>query len=237
MAAVGEAVKAIDDQTDPKLAAQARATAALFKRTQAYNFTPKNGPKGQAPKPISVLDLAARKEAFTALLGDLNVEVAAKTKSAKAGKSLAPILEAARSAGDLRAVELTATGADTDSQKAVDDMAGIAKALTADGVKDLDRQAAAIKATADKLVPGMAASRGNGTSSPTYHKQGLTTQSTRDLKAIIDTSQKIQGVAKDFADASKASADAFKAIQDDADKVIKSATDTLNADYTQQVVR
>ena len=235
--AIGDAMKAIDDQTDPKLAAQVRATSVLYSRMKVYVFTPKTAPKGEAPKPISLTDLTLRKAAFTALLGDLKLDVNAKVKSAKAGKSLTPIMEAARAAGDLRAVEIMATGEETESQKAVDSMADIAKTLTADGVKDLERQAKVIDASANKQVQGMANKNSNGSTTYTYSKQGLTGQNTKDLKSIIDTCQKIQGIAKDFAAASKSSAAGFKEVQDAADAVLKAATLTLNADYRGTTMR
>jgi hypothetical protein len=250
IAATTEAVKSITDQTDAKLSARARATAILFKRMQAFNFTPKIAPKGQAPKPISLLDLSLRKSAFEALLPDVQAEVTAKAKAARGAKNLVPIVEAVRSIGDLRAVELMAEkeDADTVSQKLADDLAGEAKTLMGEALQPMDKRVKAIDDDANTIVATYSAytqQGGGGVSSRigpamgptgntqvTYHKKGIDTNANRELKSIIDTCSKIVGVSRDFADISKAQALGFKEVMDAAIKTGKAASTTLNADYS-----
>src|SRR5256714_370157 len=149
--AVSEAVKSINDQTDEQLAARAKATQLLFKRMQAFNFTPRTAPKGQIPQPISMLDMSKRKAAYSALLADMKQDVTVKAKAAKAGKTLPPIVDAIRSISDLRAVEMTATGSAAESQKLVDDLADQAKGLMNDALKDMKKRAKTIDDDANSL--------------------------------------------------------------------------------------
>jgi hypothetical protein len=248
IAATSEAEKAITDSTDEKLAARARATALLFKRMQTYTFTPKFPPKGQpAPAPIDMLDLTKRKDAFTALLGDVQTEVTAKVKTAKSAKVLPPIVDAVRAAGELRAVELTAEQPTDPSAQMADELAAQAKDLIGDSVGKMDKQAKAIDDDANQwsqtVTPpqntrtgtGITSRSGNtgpGLAQTYYKKKGLTTQETKDLKTIIDTCEKIGAVCRDFEQVSKSAAAGFKTIADATAKVEKAATTTLNADYS-----
>lgn len=235
VASLNEAIKAITDQTDPKIANQARATLILVKRSQLFAYSPKTPPA----KPIGILDMAQRKAAFTALLADLRAEVGAKAKTAKSGNSLPPIIEAVRSISDMRAVEMIATESDTESQQLAKDLAGQAKTLMADAVQSMSKRATEINTDANAAVasPARAASgkyKPANTNTPEQkaHKFGLTTKMTNELKQIVDSCTKLDGVAKDFEDVSKEDALAFKEIASTADRTAKAATVTLNADYS-----
>ena len=235
VASLNDAVKAIDDQTPEKVAARARATQILLKHAQAYQYTPKPKAAGDAPKPINILDMTKRKDAFIALLADMNAEVTAKIKTAKAGKTLPPIIEAVRSITSMRAVELMAQDSDSDSQKVADALAAQAKTMMTDTLTPMTKLAKEIDDDANTLVlnpqmrsPGRAI---GGTTTDTFHKRGLTTKSTSQLREIIDTSVKIASVAKDFSEVSKDSAAGFKELADNAEKTAKAASVTLNADY------
>src|SRR5689334_16922109 len=83
MAAYQSAVKAIDEQTDKRVAATARATELLVKRSRAFNFTPRTAPAGQIPQPISILDVAQRPACFAAMFEDGKADVNAKIRSGK----------------------------------------------------------------------------------------------------------------------------------------------------------
>src|SRR4051794_13841822 len=122
-AAFADAIKSIDDQTDPKEAATARAIALLVKRSRVFMFTPRTAPRGQAPKPISILDLDQRPVAFAAMFEDARVDTLAKLKAAKSSKTLMPIVEAVNAAADLRVLELASTGKDELSAAQLDGLA------------------------------------------------------------------------------------------------------------------
>jgi hypothetical protein len=249
VAATNEAVKAITDQTDPKVSARARATAILFKRMQGFNFTPKTAPKGQAPKPVSLLDLSLRKSAFEALLPDVQAEVTAKAKGARGAKNLVPIVDAIRSIGDLRAVEMMAEKEDSStSQKLADELAGEAKTLIGEALKTMDKRVAALDDDANQVVATYSAytqQNGGGVTGRvgpavgptgptqiTYHKKGIDANASRELNGILDTCGKIVAISRDFADISKAQALGFKEVMEAAVKTGKAASTTLNADYS-----
>lgn len=235
VASLNDAIKAITDQTDPKIANQARATLILVKRSQVFAYSPKTPPA----KPIGILDMAQRKTAFTALLADLRAEVGAKAKTAKAGKSLPPIIEAVRSISDMRAVEMIATESDAESQQFAKDLAGQAKTLMGDAVQTMSKRATEIDTDANAAVTSPA--RGSSgkykpantnTQEQSARKSGLTTKMTNELKQIVDSCTKLENVAKDFEDVSKEDAPAFKEIASTADRTAKAASVTLNADYS-----
>src|SRR4051812_17173182 len=54
--AYAAAIKEINDQTDPKEAAVAKAMALLIKRSRNNMFTPQTAPPGKVPQPISIVD-------------------------------------------------------------------------------------------------------------------------------------------------------------------------------------
>ena len=233
MASLTDAVKAITEQTDPKVAVQARATLVLLKRSQVFAYTPKAPPAA----PISLLDMPKRKTAYTALLADMRAEVAAKTKVAKAGKTLPPIIEAIRGISDMRSVEMMATESDTDSAQIADDLATQGKTLMDDAVQTMSKRAAEIDTAANAALPAPRATAARTKGVPadtTVHKKGLDTKSMNELKQIIDTCTKIEAVAKDFEEVSKQNAAGFKEISDTADRTAKAATVTLNTDYTKK---
>lgn len=234
------AVKAINDQTGIKVAAQARATQILLKHSQAYLYTPKQqGPP--AGKPISILDMTQRKSAYQGLLAEVTAEVKAKIKTAKAGKALPPILDAVGSLTDMRALELMATDTDVESQKVADELAKQAKILMTDGLSSTSILAAQIDDDANTLTavpsgmqrnPGRGGAGGGGSSTgSTYTKKGLTSKTTGELKEIIDTTARIATLARDFAELSKVNAAGFNDLALSAEKTNKAATTTLNANY------
>lgn len=248
IAAAQEAVKAITEQTDDKLSARARATAVLFKRMQTFSFTAKTAVKGQpAPQPIDLLDVSKRKDAFVALLPDVQTEVTARARAVKSVKSLPPIIEAIRAVADLHAVEVMAEDTSNASEKLADDLATQAKELIGDSVGTMDKRVKVIDDDANALQPIVTGPQntrtGTGVSSrsgPTgsgaaqigYQKRGLNSNAKTELKNIIDTCEKIVAISRDFAEVSKSSAAGFKTIGDAAANTAKAANTTLTADYS-----
>ncbi len=239
-----DAVKSTTDQTPPKQAAEAVATRALLKKSPSLTYTPK-GSAGVKGTPISLLDLSQRKEAFTALFTDAHAEVAAKAKAAASSKSLAPIIAGMNSIAELRAIEMMATDSDKSSQELVGQLAAQAGKLMEEAVKSSEAREKVLNENANKLIANPAPptavpdpkSKTKGHQQPvqptvtTYHKAGLTSNSMRELKDIIDTNQKIESASKDFEAVSKEHAATFKTIATAADKTAKTASDTLSADY------
>lgn len=232
--AYAQAVKLIDDSTDPAIAAQARATQVLIKRTTVYVFTPKTATRGELPKPIDLLDMSQRKPAMVALLRDLQAEATPKLKAASTAKTLPPIVDAIKWLSDFRSVELAANGNDTVYQTSVTDLGKRAIELMNTGLSDMQNRTQTITQTANQLIANMVApaAPNQPPAQPTYHKRGLDFRSTNELKEIIATSQKIDSAAHDFGALSNSLAAGFKGVGDNATKTERAADQTLRADYT-----
>lgn len=231
--AAAAAVKAIDpDQTDPKLAATARATEKLLRQARNYMFTPRTAPRGQIPQPISVLDLDRRPECFAAMFEDARAEILAKVRAAKSARTLLPIIEAIKAVSELRTLELAAFGKEELSAAQLDGLSLQAKDLMSKAVKDLKSQADKYHDRANEVLPVQVPSATGIGTTQLYYKKGLQGTMYRDLKNLVTESEQIADAAKQFADLSKATADGFGEVQDAAEKVAKSAKGTLEDDYT-----
>lgn len=241
------AAKELNTPSDPKAPARdaklaeeqrraVRAITLLASRSTSFQYVPKTravaapGAPAAPTAPISILDLTQRKAAYQALLTDVKAELAPKAKSATAGKTLVPVVDLVRQLGDLRAVEQAATGATTDTDKLLDELADHARGLMADEVDRLDKRTDRISTVANEHIPiiDLSPSYNSGTR---FKLKGLEVQDQKDLKEAIDTCGKIAAVAHDFADVGSASTAPFQKIQKDADKAGDKARDVLNTDY------
>jgi hypothetical protein len=231
--AYAAAVKEINDQTDAKEAAVAKATSLLFKKSRNYTFTPQTAARGQVPQPISVVDLDQRTVCFAAMFDDARVQIVSKVKAAKSSKTLQPIVDAVNAVAELRTLEMAAYGKDEQSAAQLDGLALQAKDLMTRAVKDLKSQAEKCNQRANDLLP-VHLTQNSGAVSPEqlYYKKGLEGNMQRELKGIISDCDRIAEAAKQFSEVSKSVADAFGEVQDAAEKVAKAAKTTLEDDYT-----
>lgn len=235
--AAEQAAKAIDDHTDPHQAATARATLLLLKRSRQFTYVPKGAPRGVAPPPpISIVDPAQRTACFAAMFDDQKYDIQGKVRAARAAKTLVPIIEAINAVSELRLFELAAYGKDEQSVAQLDGLAQQAKDLMVRAVRELQIRQDKINQQANALVPltlGRIDSSGTLQDTPdqTFRKKGLTPQQMNELKGIAADCKRISEAAEQFADISKATADAFDQVRTAADKAARSATDTLDDDY------
>jgi hypothetical protein len=124
MDAFSQASRATDD---PQKQAVARATEILIRRSKPLGYVPRTAraggceprvakapaaaaPKAQASQPIPIMEAADRKQAFAALFADEFAVVDPKVKAATKSNALPPVIDAIKSVGDLRAVEIAANG-------------------------------------------------------------------------------------------------------------------------------
>jgi hypothetical protein len=237
--AVNDAIRAITDETDAKLAAKARAQQILMKQSPGLTYKPKAGTAG----PIPLADSARRPEAYTALLADMQADVNRRIKAATGAKSLPPIITAVQGLTDMGVVELTATGSDAASKKAADDLAGGAQKLMADSVATLSKRQRDIDKRAGELIEIREAPRGEDRPrvgrnilEKRYRKRGITGEDRAELKDIIETCKKVESAAAEFEAVSKTQAAGFKQVAKDAGVVAEEADVTLKADYLSEVV-
>src|SRR5213075_3595191 len=100
--------------------------------------TAKKGAKaGEKAEPIDIADPEKRKAAFAALYAEQKDELAPKLKAAKDAKTLPPLLDALQAAGNLRSLELAATGEDGEVKAMVQDLSGRAQKMLTHALKDM----------------------------------------------------------------------------------------------------
>lgn len=242
VSALTDAQKAVTPTTDPKLAAKARAMQIAIKHSQAFAYKSK---VSKGAKSISLQDMAQRPALYTALLSDMQSEVGERIKTARSSKTLPPIITAIQGLADMGAVETVATGSDTASQKAADDLADSARQLMADSVKTMSDAWSKIDNDANRLVElpprDVPVRRGdpNGRTVPErrWRKTGLTAANRDALRDTVDTCQKIQDACVDFAGVSKVHAGGFKSVADTAARLSQDATNTMAADYFTEITQ
>jgi hypothetical protein len=242
VSALADAQKAATPKTDPKVAAKARAMQIAIKHSQAFAYKSK---ASKGAKSISLQDMTQRPALYTALLDDMEAEVSERVKTAKSSKTLPPIITAIQGLTDMGAVETVATGSDTASQKAADDLANGARQLMADSVKTMSDTQSKIDNDANRLVElpprDVPVRRGdpNGRTVPErrWRKTGLTSANRDALRDIADTCQKIQDACVDFAAVSKVHAGGFQSVADTAGRLGQDAKNTMAADYFTEITQ
>ena len=112
------------ETTDPTKAGVAKAMVTLLQKSHAFSYTPKPSNDPTKPSaPLNLLDPNDRKMALAALFDDEWKPTQAKIDAYKkqGTTSLVPILQAASLAGEMRGLELAATGDDKQTSTALSD--------------------------------------------------------------------------------------------------------------------
>jgi tetratricopeptide (TPR) repeat protein len=212
-----------------------KASELVVKRSKNLTFTPKPGKKGEKAAPIEILDPEKRKDAFKAMFEEDKAEAAPTLKAAQGAKTLPPIVEALKRIGDLRMLELAATGDSAESSKLSEDLAGQAHKLMDKGVQDMADLVKAIETSANNVQPVAVPARGVGGSGPlmyqSYKKKGLMTRDSQDLKRIISDLQKLVPMARDLAQSLGDAGKDFTKVADDGETVGNEANKVLHTDY------
>jgi hypothetical protein len=226
---------AAKEAPDDASRASDKASEMIVKRSKNLAFTPKPARKGEKGTPIEILDPEKRKEAFKALLEEEKAAAAPALKSAQGAKTLPPIVDALKRIGDLRMLELAATGDDAEAKKLSEDLAGQAHKLMDKGVQDMADLVKAIETSANDVQPVAVPARGVGGSGPlmyqSYKKKGLTTRDTQDLKRIISDLKKLVPMARDLSQSLGDSGKDFAKVADDGETVGNQAYKVLTTDY------
>ena len=238
--AFGQAAKATEDKDKQ---AVARGTELLIRRSKPLGYVPRTSPaaapatrpagarlepapKGQANQPIPYIEAADRKRAFTALLADEMAVVDPKVKAATKATSLPPIIDAIKSFGDLRAVEVAASGSSAQSKAMGSDLGAHAHKLISDTLSPMERRVEECFASGKRV---MVTEYSDGSRYRQPGMVGLTSAEQNDLKSIVNTCEKIQPVAAELAsvtDAKELIADAQTA-----QRLQARATEVLKFDY------
>ncbi len=226
---------------DPEKQAKARANEILIRRSKPAGYVPKNAPKLDLPSPgsaaprpmpagpLPILEEADRKVAMAALLSDELLAVEPKVKAANAATNLSPVIEVARSLGDLRAIELAATGTASQSRQIGADLGKQAHGMIDGALGSMSQRVEAcwLSASRSKFVEN-----NTGQRTKTYGLFGLTSVESNSLKEVIDTCEKIQPVANDLA----AVTDQPELVADarESQRLLARAQQVLNYDYNNE---
>lgn len=220
----------------PEDAAIATATAALIKQSSGLKYTPQTraDKSTSRPAPIDIVDPESRKEAFAAFSTDLFTKAKPRVDAASHAQTLAQVIRAAQGLGDLRPVEVAATGSDTQSKQMLGDLGTKASQLI-DGA--LDQMAARVTAIGEqaKRKPGTAGENalGGGNAKPNGQPYqapapGLTMAEVEELHRIIGNATQLGMAAKNMSATFGESGD-FKDAVTKAETIITDAHKVLQA--------
>jgi hypothetical protein len=225
---------AAKEAKDDTARAEDKASELVVKRSKNLQFTPKPK-KGEKAEPIDVTTAEKRKAAFAALFDEEKASAAPALKAAKGAKQLPPIADALKRAADLRMLELAATGADAETSKMIEDVAGQAQKLMADKVKDWADLVKAIEASANDVQPVAVPARSPNGRGPIFYqsakRKGLTTRDSQELRTIIGELKKAVPAARELSKELGEQGKPFEKIADDGEAVGNEAQKVLTTDY------
>ena len=224
--------------------AVARATEILIRRSKPLGYVPRTAapapagepagvkasgaaaPKAQASQPIPIIEAADRKRAFAALFADEFAVVDPKVKAATKATGLPPIIDAIKSIGDLRALEIAANGSANQTKGITGDLGEHAHILIAGALQPMEQRVETCWNSARRPTLTQSSS-GNTYSLPGMW--GLNSAEQNELKNVIATCEKVQPVAHELATVTERAeliADAQMA-----QKLQARATEVLTYDY------
>lgn len=233
-AAVQALQDAADAAEDPTAAAEARATALLFKRSKQFVFTPRPPKRGKLPAPIDVSDPANRKAALEAMLEEELSKVMPKVDNAAAGRTLPPIGAAMTQVQEIRYLELAATGSDGKTAALVNQLGERGNSLMSKGLEKMSKRVDEITALANETrvirKPARTA-RGGTVVREEVHRRGLKGNEAKELKQVIEACPPIAKTAQELAVAMGGRKADAQALVDRAADLHERATRTLNDRY------
>lgn len=236
MEAFAQAAKASDD---PINQSTARATEILIRRSKPLGYVPKTLPaapaggkvdaaaKARASEPIAYIESADRKRAFAALLADELAAVEPKIKAATKSNGLPPVIVAIKSLGDLRAIEVAASGSSEKAKAISGDLGSHAHGLISQALGPMKTRAEECWRQGSRRK--VLVDRNDAVVETLYGMMGLTSTEQNDLKAIIATCERIQPVASEMASVTQRAE--LIADAQDARQLHDRAVEVLNFDY------
>ena len=227
-------------KTAPNADASATPSAMLLliKQSPGLMYAPKPLPGTSAsggaapvkPAPISVVDLAQRKAALTALYQDQMAQFQETLKQVKKDGTLPQIATATQKVNDLHALELAATGAGTETQQIRQDLATRASEAMTGGLNMALRQIGSIRSSASTKVPMYNVSGGGTTS--VMQARGLTAGDAAALRGIVADCAKAEPMAQEIAAKLQAEQKLFESTLALAQQVKSTANEALTTDYS-----
>jgi hypothetical protein len=236
--ALEEALKEAVAAGDSVTAGNALALSTLFSKSSNMTYSPKKGTAPVAPKPINILDRAARPEAYKALYDDLLPETRTKTRAALQSQSMTAVMSAARDAAVLRAVEKLVAPPPpdpADAQKIAADLLEHADDLVATSLNQMTLSARAIAANANQIEAYNVQSVDPVTHLRTINtvgrRRGLANNESQTLKSMLQTCGQINSSLTELA-VEFASPETFKEHLGASNDLQRMISGILNDDYT-----
>jgi hypothetical protein len=228
--AYNNASKATDD---PQTAAVYRALTILIRKSSSGQYLPKQPTTRPVdangkPAPIDIVDMNSRADAMNALLADETKIMSVKVEPLKKQTSLNPLMEGIKQFGDLRAVEIAATGKDEVSGQMISAVADHAAELMSSAITSMS-------STVDKLQTQ--ASQSTNAQVTAYNvgdvqtQRGLNSNEKNQLSQIISTAKSISSACDDFAKAMSTPSSTLDGVKKSADALAKHADDVMHASY------
>jgi len=177
----------------------ARALELLVRRSKPTGYTAKISTTRPAPT-FPILAETDRQAAYAALFTDEMAVAQPKVKAATSATNLNPVIDAARSLGDLHAIEHAANNSDAQTKQIGSTLGDHAHKLIADALTQMSKRVEDIWKTASR--PNV---RRNGGQ---YNQQsydygagmmGMSSTESGDLKNTTATTEKVVSVATDLA--------------------------------------
>ena len=220
------AAKAFDDAavvaTDEATAALDRATALLARRARQNVYKPKTTSSAVgAGEGLPLLDPVGRKLGLRALYDDERA-VARKRMDVPPRASLSDLIAALDVAAPLRALELGATGASSETDALIAPLAERAREMVGDEIKSMSSRVEKLDKAANKKKKMGSA----------YRKRGLSADEQAELREVVRKCEQFATAVRPLADAAPSNAAKFATLRADAQALHEHATRVLSADYT-----
>jgi hypothetical protein len=223
-----------DKASNADLLGKALALTALVNKSTNLQYTPKTHTGPLPPKPLNILDRAARPEAYKALLEDILPDAKTKVRAMQTTTTLQPVLDTAKMIAALRTIETVANGAEDESKLLASQLTTRATILLGNSVADMSAATDSIAATANQVyttpVLRVDPVTGNRFFDPVPHRRGLGNDQAARLRTIQQNCTQTINACTDLGLALD-SAEKFRSIATDADGVAKKAGKTLGDDY------
>jgi hypothetical protein len=247
MEAFAQAARATEDKDKQGVA---KATELLIRRSKPLGYVPRAAAaaaptsRGVAPKnagaepvavakstgggnqPIPIIESADRKRAFAAMLADEMAVVNPKVQAATKSESLPPVIEAVKSLGDLRGIEVAATGGSEQSKGISADLGTHAHRMISRTLDTMSKRVEECFASGKRV---MVTEYTDGSRYRQPGMVGLTSAEQNDLKGILNTAEKIQPVAAELANVTEAKE--LIADAQDAQRLRDRTAEVLTFDY------
>jgi hypothetical protein len=223
---------AAKETTDEQKKSIARANEILTRKSKATGYVSKANaslrpaPGQKPPGPLPIIDQADRKAAMTALFSDEFTAIQPKLNAAKNATSLNPIADAAKTLGDMQALEVAATDSSEKTKSISAEIGDRAHTLISDALRTMQARTEEIWASASRKTYNE-----DQFGRKTYNTGlwGTTSTEQNDLKGIIGTCEKVTPTAQDFATVTGNAA--LKTDAEQAQQLWARAKEVLEYDY------